>query len=119
VQGPNTNGIAGTVASGINFWSGYVFNIPSAAKNGLLFIAAGSGFVNAGGVNVNYRLLIDGNTIAQSNFFFNAAGQHLMLPLLIGKTGYLSAGNHTIQFSNPSSPLAVDANDACAAAWIG
>jgi hypothetical protein len=119
VQGQNTGGVCGTVNQGVNFWAGYVFNLPAAAKRGLLFIAAGSGYVNAAPANVNYRLLIDGSQIATSDFSFNSGSQHLMLPLLIGKTGYLSKGNHTIQFSNPSSSLAVDANDACAAAWIG
>lgn len=119
VQGGACGGVSGTVATGINFWGGFAFNLAAPAKNGLLVVAQGSGFVNVAPANINYQLLIDGVLVAQSNFFFNNAVQHLMLPMLAGKTGALAAGAHTISFSNPISTLSVDVNDACAAGWIG
>lgn len=120
-----SNGISGTIGGVlgtpvVNFWGGYVFNINRPALNGLLFHAQGSAYLPAGAGGVEYELFVDGVFVGKQAFFFNNPSMHMTLPMITGKTyAPFPAGNHTIQFSNPISSLAVDNNDACSASWIG
>lgn len=118
-QHVNIGGLSGQVGVNFNPYSSNLFTLGKAAPNGLLFFGEVTGFVNTAGVNTNIQLLVDGSLVAQQWYYFNNAGVHMTLPVMAGRSGALAAGNHTIQCSNPSSPLAADSFDSGFVAWIG
>jgi hypothetical protein len=113
--------VAGVGAGGTtvcNLWGTIGFTLGRKINNPMFF-AQSSGFVTAAPAIATYHLLIDGVDIGNAGFFFNNAGTHAMMTPVIGVSGPLAAGFHTIALSNPFSPLNVDLNDGCAWAMIG